>query len=75
MSKSILDVSSGIKNLKFGQDHVFEDLQDEKHWGIINWLSPLNMASKQIDTLSRRQERTGLRLQRTQPIQSLARRR
>lgn len=26
MSKSILDVSSGVTNLKFGQDRVFEDL-------------------------------------------------
>ena len=33
VSKSILDVSSGITNLKFGQDHGFEDLQDEKTLG------------------------------------------
>lgn len=59
-SESVSNISEGVADLKLGQDRAFEHLQDERHQRIVDWLSPLNMTSKHVDTSSRRQAGTGL---------------
>ena len=59
MSKSLENVVEGIAELKLGQKQAAKQYLDEEQHKVLEWLSPLNFASKQVDTFDRHQPGTG----------------
>ena len=59
MGKSLDNVVESVAELKLGQKRSAEQYLDKEHQKVLKWLSPLNFASKQVDTFERRQPGTG----------------
>ena len=59
MSKSLENVVESVAELKLGQKEAAKQYLDEERQKVLEWLSPLNFASKQVDTFERHQRGTG----------------
>ena len=59
MSKGLENVVESIAELKLGQEQAAKKNLDDEKQKILEWLSPLNFASKQVDTFERHQRGTG----------------
>ena len=59
MSKSLENVVESVAELKVGQKQAAKHNLDEEQQKALEWLSPLNFASKQVDTFERHQPGTG----------------
>lgn len=59
LDKDVIDISESVAELSLLQRHEAERRLDDQSHAIIAWISPLNLASKQIDVSSKRQEGTG----------------
>ena len=59
MSKSLENVVESVAELKLGQKQAAKQYLDEEQQKVLEWLSPLNFASKQVDTFERHQRGTG----------------
>ncbi len=59
ISKSLGNVVESVAELKLGQQQAAKRYSDEEQQKVLEWLSPLNFASKQVDTFERHQPGTG----------------
>ena len=59
ISKSFENVVESVAELKLGQKQAAKQYLDEEQQKVLEWLSPLNFASKQVDTFERHQRGTG----------------
>ena len=59
MSKSLENVVESVAELKLGQRQAAKQFLDKEQQKVLEWLSPLNFASKQVDTFERHQRGTG----------------
>ena len=59
MSKGIENVVESVAELRLGQEQAAKQYLDGEQQDVLRWLSPLNFASKQVDTFERHQRGTG----------------
>lgn len=59
MGKSLENVVESVAELKLGQKQAAKKHLDAEQQKVLEWLSPLNFASKQVDTFERHQRGTG----------------
>ena len=59
MSEGLENVVESVAKLKLGQEQAAKQYLDEKQQNVLEWFSPLNFASKQVDTFERHQPGTG----------------
>ena len=59
MSKGLENVVGSVAELKLGQEKAAKQYLDGEQQDVLRWLSPLNFASKQVDTFERHQRGTG----------------
>ena len=59
MGKSLENVVESVAELKLGQKQAAKQHLDVEQQKVLEWLSPLNFASKQVDTFERNQRGTG----------------
>ena len=59
MSKGLENVVESVAELKLGQEQAAKQYLNENQQKVLEWLSPLNFASKQVDTFERHQRGTG----------------
>ena len=52
-------ITKNVAQLSTNEMHNAERRLDEERQLVVDWLSPLNFTSRQLDTLGRREEQTG----------------